>query len=628
MANQVSFGNWVDPEQQELDRNRLLAQALQKQAAQPIQQEMVGGRVVRKSPLEGIAKIAQALAGGYMNNQADEQQRGAIAGQRQNVNDYIAALRGSPEMPSQNIGSSPERDFKFGEKNLDLTGQSAPDAIVPGQAAVAPDEDKALAIALKTPALQEQAKKMLDQQGMMHVINKLRGGGGGGAPSQGGSAFAGVGPEVTGLMLSGYPDLQKLAGMVQETQKPIPLREGDLIVPDGKGGFVSKYTQPKMDAGMQPVRDANGQVIGAQAIPGYGPGAASIKGAAAGATANANAQNEMVTIDVPPNPSIGEKGGPKMMTRAQAIELANQNAQSQNGVPPTAQTQPPMPQGGPLPPGQPIPGGMPPGGMSSGSQKGLPPLPPGMPSGMPPMGQQPSPSLTASQSQPGFPTPTMARGPGIPLQSDEAKTFATERAKDFAKQAGTYADNAAKASSMLGTIGTLKSLYSDPNIAKGGGAEFTSGIKNAAASIGVDIKGLGSEQAIQSITNKMAIDLRSTGDGGGMPGSLSDGDRKFLVSMTPGLSKTPEGRAMIMDAQERVAKRQMDVAKMATQYEQQYGKLDIGFQQQLQDYSAKNPLFADMKMPTQAGATPSSHPQEIGNLLNKYGGSRGATGGW
>ncbi len=216
-------------------------------------------------------------------------------------------------------------------------------------------------------------------------------------------------------------------------------------------------------------------------------------------------------------------------------------------------------------------------------------------------------------------------GPGIPLQDDASKTYGTERAKDFAKQATTIAENASKSASMLSTVGALKSLYSDPNVVKGGGAEFTSGLKNAAASIGVDIKGLGAEQAIASIANKMAIDLRSTGDGGGMPGALSDGDRKFLVGMTPGLSKTPEGRALIMEAQEAVAKRQIEVAKLATQYEQQHGKLDIGFQQQVQAMSDANPLFKGKVVPTTDAAPTAKHPPAINSILQKY---SGATGSW
>lgn len=76
-----------------------------------------------------------------------------------------------------------------------------------------------------------------------------------------------------------------------------------------------------------------------------------------------------------------------------------------------------------------------------------------------------------------------------------------------------------------------------------------------------------------------------------MPGAMSDADRKFLANMQPGLTKTPEGRAKIIDASKKVAQRQIDMANMARQYEQDHGQLDLGFDKMLSDYAAKNQMF-------------------------------------
>lgn len=61
-----------DPRQQAIDRRRALAQALQQQAYTPIEAPPVAGANI--SPLQGIAKIVQAIAGQYQNRKLDKQQ--------------------------------------------------------------------------------------------------------------------------------------------------------------------------------------------------------------------------------------------------------------------------------------------------------------------------------------------------------------------------------------------------------------------------------------------------------------------------------------------------------------------------------------------------------------------------
>jgi len=194
-------------------------------------------------------------------------------------------------------------------------------------------------------------------------------------------------------------------------------------------------------------------------------------------------------------------------------------------------------------------------------------------------------------------------GPGIPLQDDAAKAYDTARAKDFAKAASDYQDKGRGAGGMLRNLDALEQLYKDPNVAKGAMAESISGLKNVGASLGVETKGLGAEQAIQSITNKMALDQRSTAEGGGMPGAMSDADRNFLKAQTPGLEKTPEGRALIIANQRKLAQRQVQIAQMANEYERTNGQLDAGFDRQVAEFANKNQMFADQKQPSSTAAT-------------------------
>jgi hypothetical protein len=89
----------------------------------------------------------------------------------------------------------------------------------------------------------------------------------------------------------------------------------------------------------------------------------------------------------------------------------------------------------------------------------------------------------------------------------------------------------------------------------------------------------------------MALQLRNPSGGAGMPGALSDADRVYLQSMTPGLTKTPEGRKLISETMITLAKRDQDVAKLARDYRKKNGGFDEGFYNELATWSAANPLF-------------------------------------
>jgi hypothetical protein len=108
---------------------------------------------------------------------------------------------------------------------------------------------------------------------------------------------------------------------------------------------------------------------------------------------------------------------------------------------------------------------------------------------------------------------------------------------------------------------------------------------------------LGPKQALEALSNEIALDLRNPSGGAGMPGAMSDKDREFLLSMPPGLSKTKEGNKLIIQTARAVAKREQDVAKLAREYRKKNGSLDEGFYDELADFSASNPLFGKRGTP-------------------------------
>lgn len=130
----------------------------------------------------------------------------------------------------------------------------------------------------------------------------------------------------------------------------------------------------------------------------------------------------------------------------------------------------------------------------------------------------------------------------------------------------------------------------------GFGAEFLTKARRAEAALGWNVIGghenIAPAEAAMALSNEMALQLRNPAGGAGMPGSLSDKDREFLVSMVPGLGQTRAGRKLLISARKKMNKRTQDVAAHARNYWDKHGVLDSGFERELAVWSAKNPIFS------------------------------------
>ncbi len=81
------------------------------------------------------------------------------------------------------------------------------------------------------------------------------------------------------------------------------------------------------------------------------------------------------------------------------------------------------------------------------------------------------------------------------------------------------------------------------------GQETLLNLKNLGQSIfGIDIgEGAGQQEVVQAITNQLALQIRNPASGMGLPGATSDRDINFLLRAVPGLSRTPEGNALLIE---------------------------------------------------------------------------------
>lgn len=170
----------------------------------------------------------------------------------------------------------------------------------------------------------------------------------------------------------------------------------------------------------------------------------------------------------------------------------------------------------------------------------------------------------------------------------------TEEAKSVGKFFGdAYANvqNAGfNAQSKANRYNRLGQLLEGVNTGKFAGAGLE--VAKAANTLGFNIDpNMANKEAAQALSGEIALELRNPSGGAGMPGAMSDADRQFLVNMVPGLATTPDGRKLMLETAQKLAKRDMEVARLAREYRKQKGSIDEGFYDELSRYSESNPLF-------------------------------------
>jgi hypothetical protein len=145
------------PEMQDITRQREMAKMLlQKGLTDNMQGQMVSGRYVGASPIQGIANMYAAYTGRQMAKEADAKQLELSKMLRQegvrDIGEYMKALQGTPETITQQQAT--EGNLPQGQTMLDDQGQRT---LVPQvNPAVGPDYNKALAVALgsRSPLVQ------------------------------------------------------------------------------------------------------------------------------------------------------------------------------------------------------------------------------------------------------------------------------------------------------------------------------------------------------------------------------------------------------------------------------------------------------------------------------------------
>ena len=173
-----------------------------------------------------------------------------------------------------------------------------------------------------------------------------------------------------------------------------------------------------------------------------------------------------------------------------------------------------------------------------------------------------------------------------------------QQKKIGASEGARYDEMQKVGSASRGQLNTLNFLEKNlDQISTGKLTPLKTEVKAWASSFGIDLgeEDIPPAQAVKAISGQLALTLRNTSEGNGMPGALSDRDLAFLQSMVPNLGNDPESNKLIIKYSREIAQRNADVAQKARDYIQKNsrGVLDAGFYGELKQWAEKNPLFKD-----------------------------------
>ena len=114
-------------------------------------------------------------------------------------------------------------------------------------------------------------------------------------------------------------------------------------------------------------------------------------------------------------------------------------------------------------------------------------------------------------------------------------------------------------------------------------------VASALNSIGIKVDPrLGNKEASEALARELAGGLRQPGTG-----PMTDKDFENFLTQVPSLSKTADGRKQITKTLRSALTRDMQIAKMAREYQRRSGGvLDDGFMDEAAQYIAENPVIA------------------------------------
>jgi hypothetical protein len=139
----------------------------------------------------------------------------------------------------------------------------------------------------------------------------------------------------------------------------------------------------------------------------------------------------------------------------------------------------------------------------------------------------------------------------------------------------------------LGSFDLMEQALADPNIYTGAAGDQVLGLKRLGQMVGLDPEGITSAETFNSLSKQAALQVM----GGSLGTGFSNADRDFVMDQVPNMGNSIDGNKALVGVQRKIAGRKIEIAQFATQYAQQHGQLDAGFDQALREWAEANPLF-------------------------------------
>lgn len=158
-----------------------------------------------------------------------------------------------------------------------------------------------------------------------------------------------------------------------------------------------------------------------------------------------------------------------------------------------------------------------------------------------------------------------------------------------AKQFGDIQDEAKSAQQQIQQAQALEALL-DEGVKTGRFEAATVPLKQFAKSFGIEVEGLGGQEAYRALTYQLALRLRNPDSGMGLTGNTSNRDVTFLKESVPGLEKTEQGNRLLLKMYLKIQQRKIEEATLAEQFAEDKNSLR-GFRQFMSDYNSTHPIF-------------------------------------
>ena len=194
---------------------------------------------------------------------------------------------------------------------------------------------------------------------------------------------------------------------------------------------------------------------------------------------------------------------------------------------------------------------------------------------MTPKVSKPNTYINKSTGKPELVTPEKyAANPELYEPLPQVKMFETAEQKKIGEVSGeefkTLTTSAATALENNNNLDVMLELVNLDDIKTGFAGNLRTSVAGIAAEFGVktDIQNLTAAEALNAVSGKIVLDGLSN-----FKGAISDGERAFLVSITPGLTNTIEGNKVLIQIGKRTNDLGITLAAEAEKWQQENGGL-------------------------------------------------------